>query len=158
VPDFDFTADAVTEAEQTATLTADATIYPHHFKADAWILGERWKHHRVRDHFGIESDLYVALSSDIGPYVAFTPIHYVLEDMVARIGALENNNRVRASFTADAWVAVSGEYGRGIFTADAITEAEQTGSITADAVVILGGQFTADAIIMPSFTADAFIV
>ena len=143
----------------SSTFSADAVISPHSFTADAWILGERARHHRVRDHFGSDSDLYIVLDTNIGPYVAFTPVHYVLEDMVSRIEALENNDRVRASFTADAFLATSGTWGQGFVTADAVIEKlGLSDTFTADAAIALGGTFTADAWIAGSFTADAWIV
>jgi len=141
-----------------SSITADAVISYRHFTADAWIMGERQRHHRVRDHFGAESDLYVVLSEDVAPYVAFTPVHWVLSDMVARIAALENNDRVRASFVADAFIAANGTYGQGYFTADAVFYKAATGSFTADATFTYGGTFTADAFIAGGITADAFIV
>jgi len=155
----DFTADAVLKGAASSSFTADAAVYAHHIRADAWIMVDRWKHHRIRDHFGVESDLYVALSSNVGPYVAYTPIHWVLDDMVSRIEALENNNRRRAEFTADAFIALSGTYGRGVVWADAaITKSGLSGSFTADAMVVGGGSLTADAWIQAAFTADAYIV
>jgi hypothetical protein len=129
------------------------------FSADAWILAaDRWRHHRLRDHFGADSDLYIMLSENIGKYIAYTPVHWVLEDMIARITALETGRKSWSSFTADAWIATSGSYEAGIFTADAVVQGSRSGSFTANAYIIRGGSFTADAIIMPSFTADAFIV
>ena len=153
-----FTTDAILQKEQSASFTADAIVAARSFTADAWIMGDRWKHHRVRDHFGMESDLYVSLSADVGPYVAFTPVHFVLEDMLARLERLENSNRVRDSFTADGWIAASGTYGLGIIRADAVIKDAGSGSFTADAILVTGGSFTANAIIMPSFTANAYIV
>ena len=72
------------------------------FTLDAFIQGERWKHHRQRDHTGADSDLYVMLSTDVGKYPAFTPIHYVLADLVARLIYLEDYRRTYGSFTIDA--------------------------------------------------------
>jgi len=158
MPESDFTIESVLQATQSDSVTADATIYPRRFMADAWILGERWKHHRVRDHFGIESDLYVALSSNVGPYIAFTPIHWVLEDMITRIQALENSNRIRSNFTADAWLALSGTYGRGVFRIDAVIfEAGVASSFSIDARITSGGSFTMDAWVLSAFTMNAYI-
>jgi len=143
----------------TATLTADAVVAPLRITADAWIADERWRHHRIRDHMGAESDLYVVLSERIGPYEMYTPIHWVIDDMVTRILALESGNKVlNLSFVADAWIAVSGTYQRGNWVVDAVIGKSQSGSFKADAVLSRGGAITADAVIMPSFTADAFIV
>lgn len=142
-----------------ATFTADAVIAARRFTADAWIMGERWRHHRTRDHFGIESDLYVVLSEDVGPYVAFTPIHYVLEDILDRLAFLEDYERTRRTFTADAWLAASGTYGRGAIFTDSVIKKTITGnSFTADARIARGGSFTANAYIQLVFTANAYII
>jgi hypothetical protein len=141
---------------------ADAVIAGRSFTADAWIMGDRWRHHRVRDHYGAESDLYVVLDSAIGPYDAGAPIHWVLEDMLARLSALENSERRRFTFVADAWLALSGTYGHGVVLADAaIKRTGMSGSFTANAYYRRGwASFTADAVIsqVTSFTADAFLV
>lgn len=158
MPESSFSADAITEVSSSGSLTADAVVVMPYFTADAWIIGERQRHHRIRDHFGMESDLYVALSEDIGPYIAFTPVHWVLSDMVARIESLENNNRRRANFTADAFVAANGTYGYGYFFADAVQGDVGTGSFTADATFTHGGTFTADAFFAGSIIARAYIV
>ena len=142
-----------------ASITADAVIAARGFTADAWIIGGRQRHHRVRDHFGAESDLYVVLSEDIGPYIAYTPIHWVLADFVERIEALENTNRHRANLTADAFLAANGTYGQGFFTADAVkAETITVATLTADAVFGYGGTFTADAFLAGAITMDAYIV
>lgn len=145
-------------------LFADAVFEYRHITADAWIRAASLQTHDVNDdHHGILSDLRVALSQDIGPYVAFTPIHWVLEDLAARITALETSDRQRDSFTADAWIALSGTYGAGRFTADAVfatTFEFVEDNLVADAVLILGGSVTADAVIigLRYITADAFFV
>lgn len=129
------------------------------FTANAWILGGPWQHHRLRDHYGVETDLFVVLSEDVGPYAAFTPLHFVIEDMVSRILALENGERQAGSFTASAWIATSGTYGRGVIFADSvIRRTGMSGSFTVNAVITRGGSFTADAFIQLAFTADAYIV
>lgn len=122
------------------------------FTIDAWIVGERWQHHRIRDHFGIDSDLYVVLSEAIGKYQAYTPLHWVLDDMVARITALENNDRVRSTFTIDAEITDK------VFTVDAIISGTQSGSFTIDANIRPYGSFTIDAQLVGRFTIDAMIV
>jgi len=142
-----------------SAFTTDAEIAPLRFTADAWIMAERWKHHRVRDHFGIESDLYVALSERVGKYEAFTPIHWVLVDIVARIDALEDSDRVRSSFVADALIAANGTWGLGFWAADAtFMRSYSVSTLTVDAVLARGGSFSADAVVMPRLTIDAFIV
>ena len=139
-------------------ITLDAEIASRRFTADAWILGDRWRHHRVRDHFGPESDLYVVLSQDIGKYALGTPIHWVIVDLVARITSLEDSDRHIGSVSMDAFIAASGTYGAGIMYADAVVFSTESATFTADASIAHGGVFTADALIVGGFTADAFIV
>lgn len=163
MPSASFTTDAIVKDIQTGQFTLDAEVIPYRFTIDAWILSERWRHHRVRDHYGPESDLYVVLSSPIGKYAQGTPVHWVIDDLLTRLQFLEDWDRVRGnSFTMDAFLAVSGTYGQGIFTADAIVEATQTftgsSGIKLDAYIITGGSFTIDAVLVPRFTIDAFIV
>lgn len=137
----------------SGSFTGDSEIVARHFYGDAWIIADRWRHHRIRDHEGAESDLYVVLAANVGPYVAGTPIHYVLEDMVARLLALESATRQRGSFTGDAWISDDA------FTGDAmIHRPDITGSFTGDAEIVRGGAFTGDAWIQAAFTGDAFII
>jgi hypothetical protein len=143
----------------TGTLPADAVIAPRQFTADAWIAGKHWRHHRVYDHYGSDSDLYISLAERIGKYEAFTPIHFVLADMVDRIVSLESSSKQRSSFTADAWIAVSGTWEAGVIWANSVIfKSGLSGSFTIDAVVTRGGAFTLDAVIVKSFTVNAFIV
>jgi hypothetical protein len=121
------------------------------FTIDAWLTGDRWQHHRIRDHFGVDSDLYVVLSEKVGKYQAYTPLHAVLEDMVKRITALEVHDRVRSSFTIDA------EVGDRVFTIDATISGESGGTFTIDAVIVPYGSFTIDAQLVGRFTIDAMI-
>lgn len=166
MPGGTFTADAIvlySSMDEWFEITADAVLAYRGFTASAYIVADGFQTHDVnRDHHGILSDLKVAITEDIGPYVAFTPLHWILEDILARVTALETSDRVRSSFTADAWVALSGTYGTGVFTADAMlaTVFEFEDWITADAELILGGSFTADAEIMGlrTIVADAFII
>jgi len=148
-----FVADAIIKGPRSASFSADAIIGARYFTADAWIVAERWTHDRVRDHHGAESDLNVVLEADIGPYAAYTPIHYVFEGLHDRLVQLESSNRVRSSFTADAVIS-----GNAILADAIIHKPDVTASFTADAVLIRGGSFTADAWIQAGFTADAFIV
>lgn len=152
-----FTADTIIEATASGSFSSDAFVQGY-ITVDAWILADRWRHHRVRDHWGPESDLYVVLSSDIGKYVEGTPVHTVLEDMLYRIQQAEDNNRVWDDFTLDAWVAVSGTYGQGVVGFDAIIKGTPAaGSFTVDASLI-AGTFTIDARIITTFTISAFII
>lgn len=122
------------------------------FTGDAFIKGEGQKHHRLRDHTGAESDLYVVLDERIGPYEEYTPIHYVLADLVRRLQGLEDKTRVRSSFTGDAHI-----WGQ-FFTGDAVIKNTVEGSFSGDAHVIRGGKITGDAYIARIFTGDAYII
>ena len=122
------------------------------FTGDAFIKGDGQRHHRLRDHTGADSDLYVVLSQRIGPYEEYTPIHFVLEDLIRRLDGLENKTKVRRSFTGDA--EIWGQY----FTGDAVVKATIESSFTGDATVYRGGSFTGDATIRRVFTGDAYIV
>lgn len=136
------------------------------FTADAWILGERWRHHRQRDHFGVDSDLYVALSEPIGPWDEFTPVHFVIEDLMARLVALETSTHVLGSFTCNAYFAAPGtwiESPAGTWTSIARLDAvigslATTDSFTADAFFNMADDFTADAYLVGKFSADAVLV
>lgn len=136
------------------SFTGDAEIVPFRFTGDAWVISTgRATHHRQRDHFGPESALYVVLEEQVGKYVADTPIHFVLEDLVARMEALENGEVIIDSFTGDAWIIDTR------FTGDAVilvTDIVRT--FTGDAWVTKGGSFTGDAVIVQSFTGDAYFI
>jgi len=135
------------------SFTGDAEIVPRRFTGDAWIRTGRQTHHRTYDHHGPESDLYVVLSSKIGKYLAGTPIHFVLQDMLYRITQLEIATRYSGLFYGDAWIIDTA------FTGDAmIHRPDITGSFTGDAEIITGGVFSGDAWIQAAFTGDAFIV
>jgi hypothetical protein len=141
------------------TFTAEAEIAPRRFTADAWVMSDgRWRHHRVRDHFGPEDTKYIVLEANAGKYMAGTPVHYIIEDLVLRIEALEKGNREFRSFTVDAFLAVSGTWGLGFLTADASIFDTITGTLTADAVITKGGSLTASARFAGRITAEAFIV
>jgi len=143
----------------TGSFTADAVVGPRSFTADAWILRLRPQHHRVRDHYGPESDLFVVLDSDVGPYKGGTPLHFVIEDILERLLSLETATKVRSSVTAEAWLALTGTYGRGVLYADAVIfKADTSGSLVSDAWLSGGGSITADAWIQAGFTADAYLV
>lgn len=123
------------------------------FTGDAFIRGDGQKHHRLRDHHGADSDLYVVLSQRIGPYQEYTPIHFVISDIMDRILRLENYDKVRSSFTGDAYISTNA------FTGDAVIKKTGIeGSFTGDAYVAAGGSFTGDARIQLAFTGDAYII
>jgi len=137
------------------------------FTANAVIHGGRWQHHRLRDHFGVESDLYIVLDERLGPWEEGTPIHFVIDDLLSRIAALESANRVQGTFAANAYLLSPGSIvesssgtWRGIFWADAITKRTMAGSFTAQAWFTGGGRITMDAIIIGrrTFTADAVLI
>jgi len=161
----DFTLDATIQGNPNGSIALDAEVAARGATMDAWIVEERWRHHRIRDHFGAESDLFVVLSDDVGGYIALTPIHFVLDDLVSRIEALESNNRIRHAFTMDAYFYAP-EFGS--YVADGIVKGPQSGSFSIDAHIIDYPQanFGLDAFIgeadtiynQISFTMDAFIV
>lgn len=123
------------------------------FTGDAFISDYGQKHHRLHDHRGADSDLYVVLSQRIGPYEEYTPVHFVISDLLDRIARLESSDRVRSSFTGDAYIATT------MFTGDAvIKQLAIEGSFTGDAYVAFGGSFTGDAFIQQMFTGDAYII
>ena len=152
MPASSFVVDAVISKTALPAFAIDAVIAARSFTIDAWIIGERWKHHRVRDHFGPESDLYVVLSEKVGKYEAFTPIHWVLADMAQRLVYLEDYTRTKASFSVDAWISDQ------VIVVDAVIKRTISGSLLVDAVLSKGGVFTVDACIAGIFTINAFIV
>lgn len=137
------------------------------FTANAIIHGGRWQHHRLRDHFGVESDLYIVLNERLGPWEEGTPIHFVIDDLLARIAQLESANRVQSTFTANAYLLTPGSIveeaagtWRGVAWADAVTRRTMSSSFTAGAWLTGGGRLTMDAIIIGrrTFTADAVLI
>lgn len=122
--------------------------------ADAVILTRRQRHHLDRDHFGGIDALKVVLSEPIGPWDVFTPVPYVMQDLMDRLTRLEISTIVRGSLSADAYIWPL------FILSNAVIRATMAWSITADAVVRLGGSITAAAWIQAagSITADAVIV
>ena len=55
------------------------------FTLSSWIIAERQRHHRVRDHFGNELATDVVLDEAVGRYPAETPIQSVIADLYARL-------------------------------------------------------------------------
>lgn len=121
---------------------------------DAWIIDGRVRHHRARDHFGSEDSMSVALSQRIGPYEEQTPIHWVLLDLVNRIGRLEAGVIKRSSFTIDAWVIDT------TIAIDAWIRATPQQQLSIDAEIMPGGRLTIDAWVQVArnLTIDAIIV
>lgn len=145
-----FTADAITRRAAATSFTVMAHIAG----------GNRWRHHRVRDHFGAEDTLYVVLAEDIGPWIAGTPVQYVLDDLATRVANLESATRQLGSFTANAVVLTPGTTigGRSLFLADAVLKRNRTATFTANALINRSFSFTMDAFIQARFTANAVIV
>lgn len=140
------------------SFTLDAEIYPLRFTVDAWLLNDRLRHHRVRDHFGPEDAKYVVLLENVGKYPAGLPVHYVIADLVARLDQLEDTNRHWGRFTGDAFLAANGTYGYGYWSVDAIAKETQTDAVSLDAWKAKGGAFTIDAAVSGMYTIDAFII
>lgn len=128
-------------------------------------MDDRWRHHRTRDHFGIDSDLYVVLSEPIGPFAAGTPIHHVIDALVAGQAALESGNHQVSNFNANAvlhgagGLITIGGTSTGAFSANSIIKTATPRSFDAFAWVVMGGTFTANAVIRGagSFTANAIL-
>lgn len=152
------------------TANADIEFLVLRFTADAVIgvnlIGNRWQHHRLRDHFGLESDLFIGLSERLGPWEEGTPLHFVLEDLISRMDALESSTHNVSSFTGDGIVLAPGgtvsSSGtvRSVYFADAVLKKIPSRSFTAQAFITRGGSFTANANIrfQGSLTADASLV
>ena len=133
------------------------------FTLSSWIIAERQRHHRVRDHFGNELATDVVLDEAVGRYPAETPIQSVIADLYARLIALDSFNHSVATFTLDAYLLVPGEVvGTGTLTGalrlNAVMLAPASGSFVLDAWIDRGGQFTLDAFLAGKFTLDAWIV
>jgi hypothetical protein len=167
-----FSANAVLRSQVLFGLTANAVLHAnlYTFSADAIVgtaTAQRWRHHRLRDHFGFESDENVALSAPLGPFPAGTPIHDVVDDLISRLTALESGNHYVFSFTGNGYILAPGTVvetspgtWRGAFFMSAALKKNMTGSFTANAVITRGGRFTANAVIQGprSFVAYAVII
>lgn len=167
------TANAAIKRTQASSYTANAYLFRTEFTltADAIIgtnlVGNRWQHHRLRDHFGYESDLYVTLNERIGPWEEGTPIHFVIEDLESRLIALESSNHKVFSFTGDSIILAPGGVvetapgtWRAAFLTNAVKKKTGTTTFTANAYVNRGGAFSANACIrfQGSFTCSAILV
>lgn len=133
------------------------------FTLSSWIIAERQRHHRQRDHFGTELATDVVLDEAVGPYPAETPIQTVIADLYARLIALDSSNHSVATFTLDAWLLVPGEVVgtgtlTGAFRLDSVMQGSQSSSFALDAWLDRGGQFSLDAFLAGRFTLDAWIV
>jgi len=141
------------------------------FSASAIVHIGRWQHHRLRDHFGAESDLYVMLSTAIGPWEEGTPVHFVIEDLLNRLAALESASHVIGSFTCNSYLITPGTWveqpagtWRSVTSMDATMKKTMIDpsllAFMAKAWIVGGATFTANAVIHAerSFTAAAVIV
>jgi hypothetical protein len=138
------------------------------FTLSAWIYGgTRRRHHRTRDHFGPESGHYVILNERIGPFEEGTPIHFVIEGLLARLTSIESFDKHRGSFTVDSIILGPGYTAgtapgtmRSVFTLDSLLFGSPTESWTFDALLVKGGSFSLDSWIGGAgrFTLSAFIV
>lgn len=151
---------------QEATL--DAYVSRPFFTLDAWVVSGRHRHHRDRDHFGADSDLYVAIDEPIGPWGAGTPVKYVIEDLYERISVLTSGTHVVRvmymdayvlSFSTDSAPVVPG-VGLGVKTLDAIVLTAESSSFVLNSWVIHGGTFSVDAWVhgYGSFSVNAFVI
>lgn len=123
------------------------------FGLDAYIAGGRWTHHRLHDHHGSDSDIYIATSGPIGGWNEGTPIFYVIEDLYQRLVALESNRHVLEGFTLAAFIPL-------YFPLAAVIAGSSDFAFYFDAVIELGGSFTLAAVIQggAAFGLDAVIV
>jgi hypothetical protein len=125
----------------------------HSAALDAWVVGGRHRHHRERDHFGADSDLYTVLANPIGPWPVGTPVTYVLADIYQRQTSLSSANRIIRVLHVDGLVLAAGPSsapvvpgsGRGITFLNATVKAHRSASFTVDALQMPGGRFTVDA-------------
>jgi hypothetical protein len=129
---------------------------------DSWVIGGRHRHHRTRDHFGADSDLYITIEQPIGPWGSGTPVKYVLEDLYARMATLTSatrNNRV-ASLNAFVLAPSTTSGGRGVKPLNAIVFKNVSNSITLNCMVTKGGFATVDAVVASRGTLylNAFVI
>lgn len=128
------------------TSSASATL-------DAFLAGGRVKHHRLHDHIGAESDLYVAIDSPIGSWEAGTPIHYVIEDLYLRVLELQYGPRVSYSFTADSFIGWW-------FSLDSLLIGTISKSFIVEAQLGKGGLWTIESLLCGGawFSLDAIVI
>lgn len=151
-----------------ATFVLDAVIFSSpgsSFKLDALILGDRVRHHRVRDHYGQDLTSFVVIDSAIGGYQARSTIQDVISDLYARITALDSFNHHVATFAFDAYIlGLGGVSGTGTLTGALALSSAIKGTLAAgfslDAVLSRGGSFALDALVVGgrSFTLYAILV
>jgi hypothetical protein len=153
-----FTLNAVIKWTSPASFALDAEVGDLWFTLNAWLIGSRWQHDRSLDHSGTQLDTVVVLDGPIGKYPDGANLHNVLEDMLARITALEDGNHVVPSpFSLDAFILPH-------FWLDAVIFRADTGPTTflLDAWFAFGDSFTLDAFLriaaVSALTLDAFLI
>lgn len=129
------------------------------FTLNAWAIGGRHRHHRTRDHFGADSDLYVVIDEPVGHWLAGTPVKYVIEDLYDRIIRLMSyDHHIRVAYinayvmAPTIGIEVDGTV-RTFMWLNAVTQASLTSTFTLRALVIHGGACTIDAWVSASGTA-----
>jgi hypothetical protein len=138
-----------------ATFTIDANIRGlGTFGVTAYIVGDRWRHDIVNDHFGDLSSLQVITEKWFGPYPPGTPLHYVLDWLVNRIVELESVEKGYGKLFLNAYILAlggsveSGGTVRGAFGIDGVKFQAVSGG---------GRQFYLDAELTMGFSMDAYI-
>jgi len=126
------------------------------------VISGRHRHHRTRDHFGADSDLYVTLEEPIAHWGAGTPLHYVLAELWDRQAAFASGDHQVRVLYLNSWVMTTSvnEGGRGIKALDAIVKRTPTGSFTIQALIVTGGSATLDAWVSgaASLSLNAWVV
>ena len=146
----------------STTVVLDAYVTHPFFTLNAWVISGRHRHHRTRDHFGADSDLYITLDEPVGPWGAGTPVKFVIQDLYDRINRLTSfNHNIRVAWL-DAYVlapaTTSG--GKGVKPLDAIVKVTPSSSFTVAALIVRGGSATINAWVRPNgrFYLNAFVV
>lgn len=121
---------------------------------DAWLGGGRVKHHRLHDHTGAESDLFVAIDDAIGDWLPGTPIHYVLKDLYDRVISLQQSSKQVHSFSAQAmigwWFSASASISGPVETSFRMDACfGYGGQVSMNAWLSGGSVFLLDAIVIP---------
>jgi hypothetical protein len=151
-----FTANAAKKRfDISGSATANAVFGDRYFKADAWILGNRLRHHREHDHYGEIPDTSVIINGAIGPYPDGTDVHTVLLGLYDRQAALEAGTLRTRNFNADAYLQPN-------FKGDAVIKRTIADTFTLDAYFGRSGSFTADSFLFKLATAtipaNAFLI
>lgn len=124
------------------------------FTMDAYVVGDRWRHDIVNDHFGDLSSLQVVSEQWFGPYPPGTPLHYILEWLVNRIIDIESREKGFGQVSMNAYLldlggsVESGGTVRGAFSIDGVRFQAVSGG---------GRHFYLDADFVMGFNMDAYI-